>query len=633
MNDDAPELPKSSGSPEAWPPEFWKLVEGASDEPISSADAAAFAEQLANDPAAQRQYLAHIQLQADIRLLHRAQQSLEKALTRLGERVSEPQRSEKAIPAPVDFSDDSPLSPSDAADRSLWSYFSRPPIMGLGIAFALAIVVGLIVTSGIWTGVKPEEAPLQPPIAQQPTPPQPDLKQPDLQLPETKQPESQPPAEQVAKKPPKPDLNPGFIARVVQSSDDLVWDKSVESFDFLMRIKPRQRLNVVSGFVQIEFFSGAKFILRGPTVFMPLGRASGRIESGQLTGEVSRGHFRLKTPTAEVIDLGTAFGVATDAKRGTDVVVFDGRVLVHAEPGANGEQAVLDMTEGMAARFLSDGTMESGLKTDLATFTRTIPANAPNVRRDEICLIDVVAGGSGMESYLAGSIAPFNGQRDYSPEGNEWMQMSHLSDGKFYGVPDCPLLNGVFIPKADGQQVQIDSTGRKVDLPPNSGYVFGTLWARRKESIHELKSGPAFDFWGFRTLEGIVEKLKTTQIGLVGMHANMGVTFDLEAMQTVHHRSPVEFRGAVSNIENFAEWPPGESPSNPKTRLLDCRILVDGEVRYSRLGFRREDGDEGFAVKLTSKDRFLTIVMTDSDTEFRYDHGVLIDPVIVLNKE
>jgi hypothetical protein len=639
MNDDAPELPESSHSPESlppkspppdvWPPEFWKLVEGASDESISPTDAAAFAERLANDPAAQRQYLAHIQLQADIRLHCRAQQSLEKALARLDERSGEIDDQPRALPAPVDALADSPLVPGaqpenltgfSSTNHLAWAFFGRPPVMGL--VFAFTTIAVLWITLGKWPDTKPNE-PVAKPVVKR-------------KIPRNVAPE-------VANQSPRGIAAGGFVARIVQGSDDLEWGNSVEPFDFMLRIKPREKLKVVSGFVQIQFAGGAKFILHGPAVFQPLGYASGRIESGRLTAEVTKGAFRLKTPTTEVVDLGTAFGVAINDSMGTDVVVFDGRVQVYSEPGANGQQEVLDMTEGMSARFRADGTTEFGLKTDAAMFTRKFPASAGSERRDEICLIDVIAGGNGQEACLAGSIAPFNGERDKDPEAteadehgldeNDWMHMSHLSDGQFHLVPSSPLLNGVFIPTESGRQVQVDSAGRKIDLPQNSGFCFGTLWARRKESIQNLKSGPAFDFWGFRTLEGIVEKLNTTRNGLVGMHANMGVTFDLRTVQMIHRRAPVEFRGAVSNIENFAVWPPGESPSNPKTRLLDCRIYVDGELQYSRLGFRREDGDEKFSVPLSGKNRFLTIVMTDSDTEFRYDHGVLIDPVIVLDKE
>src|SRR5690606_19087158 len=140
-------------------------------------------------------------------------------------------------------------------------------------------------------------------------------------------------------------------------------------------------------------------ILHGPAVFTPTGPASGRLESGRLTGEVTNGDFRLVTPTAEVIDLGTAFGVVADADIGTDVVVFDGRVQVVSLRGqANGES--LDMTEGMAARFRSDGTTEYGLKTDATQFARRIATSAGSKNPDEICLVDVLAGGNGLGAHL-----------------------------------------------------------------------------------------------------------------------------------------------------------------------------------------------------------------------------------------
>jgi hypothetical protein len=605
----------------SWLPEFWQFVERASDDLASPADLAAFTKHLTNNPDAQRLYIAHIQLQADIRLLCHSQQSLEKAIARIDERSLEAGLQEQGLRSNEQLYDSGAesinLAPPLSRPRSVKSSFlGRGTALSLGAGLALAAAVVLLIAVGALQWGDSKQAAVN--------------KQPTKDVVKSKRaPASAATSAAIRTE----SIRSGFVARIIQSSDDLTWSGSEEPFDFLLRIKPREKLKIATGFVQLEFYSGAKILVRGPAVFQPLGKGSGRLESGHLTGEASNGNFVLKTPTAVIVDLGTAFGVASDANSGTDVVVFKGRVQAQSTSGGYDKRPVLDMTEGMAARFRSDGTTESNLKTDASQYTRTIPVSAANEHRNEICLIDVLAGGSGRDSYLAGSIAPFNGQRDFSPEGNDWMQMSHESDGEFHRVQSCPMVNGVFIPNTDGKQVPIDTTGRTIDLPENSGYAFGTLWAKRKESIQNLNGGPEFDFWGFRTLEGIVAKLKTVRNGLIGMHANMGVTFDLRTMELVHHRELTEFRGAVANIENFAVWPPNESPSNPKTRFADCRIYVDGDLRYSRLRFRREDGDEKFAVPLTSKDRFLTVVVTDGDTEFRFDHIVLIDPVIGLKEE
>jgi hypothetical protein len=118
------------------------------------------------------------------------------------------------------------------------------------------------------------------------------------------------------------------------------------------------------------------------------------------------------------------------------------------------------------------------------------------------------------------------------------------------------------------------------------------------------------------------------------MHSNVGITLDLRALRMAHRRTPVEFRAAVANIENSADWAPHERPiPEVSTKIADCRIFVDGDLRTSHLKFGREDGDLPLAAMLAPGDRFLTILVTDGDGEMRFDHVVLIDPVIALAKE
>jgi hypothetical protein len=425
-----------------------------------------------------------------------------------------------------------------------------------------------------------------------------------------------------------------FVARIVQVSPDVVWGEPSVPMDFCLRARPGDKLSVVEGLVEIEFYSGAKIILHGPSVFTPTGPMAGRLESGRLTGQVSNGNFRLMTPTAEVIDLGTEFGVTADAKVGTDVVVFNGRVQVVSRPDGPGSQEVLNMTEGMAARFRSDGTTEFGVTTEACQFARDVrqPATPDQERigRDEVCLIDILSGGDGTGKGLAGAVDPTTGLRDYGEHGRKSLPQGRWGDGLFHGVAWHPMIDGVFVPASEGLQVQIDSLGHKVDLPANCGATYGSIWARRRESALEPNSDVDNDFWGARTLRGIVERLMVSRRGLVGIHANAGMTFDLRTLRMVHRRPPIEFRAAVANVENSKDWAPDEMPDYKRT--VDFRVFVDGVLRFARLGFRREDGDGEFSIALSPDDRFLTVVVTD-DGGLAFDHAVLVDPIIVLQKK
>jgi len=277
----------------------------------------------------------------------------------------------------------------------------------------------------------------------------------------------------------------------------------------------------------------------------------------------------------------------------------------------------------MAARFRFDGTTEYGVKTEADQFVRKLASDGPLGGADELSHVDVIAGGDGLSSHLAGAIDPVTGQRDYGENGRVSSHFLRWTDHSYHEVPWNSMIDGVFIPSFAGGRFQIDSLGDLVDLPANTGSTHGSLWTRCKDSVWDSSNGPDNDFWGTRTLQGIVDRLRTTRIGLIGMHANVGITFDLKMMQMVHRRAPVEFRAGIQNIENSADWAPNERPDpEVETRIADCRIFVDGALRGSLLGFRREDGEIPLVVPLSEKDRFLTILISDGDGEMRFDHVV-----------
>ncbi len=89
----------------------------------------------------------------------------------------------------------------------------------------------------------------------------------------------------------------------------------------------------------------------------------------------------------------------------------------------------------------------------------------------------------------------------------------------------------------------------------------------------------------------------------------------------------------MANVENSGDWSRAERPVIPAKRTVDFRVFVDGALRFQRLGFRREDGEQEFAVALSPGDRFLSVVATDDGGDLDYDHLVLIDPVIALDNQ
>jgi hypothetical protein len=409
-----------------------------------------------------------------------------------------------------------------------------------------------------------------------------------------------------------------FVARIVRVSPDLVWNQPTAPLDFLLRVKQGGKLSVAKGLVQMEFSSGAKIILHGPATFTPTSSTTGHLESGRLTGEVTEGNFHLTTPAAEVIDLGTEFGVQVDIEKSTDVVVFDGKVQVVDTAGS---RESLDMTKGMAARIHSDGTKHFGVETEIGQFARFVPAM--NQDKNELSVVDVLCGGDGFNTSLSGAADPLTGKQDHG----EQKPGNRRSNGKYHPVDWNPILDGVFMPTGIGERTPIDSLGSTIDLPKNNGLTWGPMWARRWESTLQT-AGVTTDFWGRRTLKNILLRLKQSKVGMIGMHANVGFTIDLRAVRLLQRRDVDEFRAIVTNLDNSEEE--YLEDARRLKRTADFRLLVDGELRYQRLGFRRADGDAEILVDLKPEDRFLTVIASDGEGDSSYDHVVLIDPVIAL---
>ncbi len=109
-----------------------------------------------------------------------------------------------------------------------------------------------------------------------------------------------------------------------------------------LALEPGSRLTLRQGSLHLNFASGvegvvmgpAELILRGPLdLAMPRGTARFRV------GRKGTG-FRVVTPLAEVVDLGTDFGVVSDGTRPPQVHVFGGRVRASAQKGLQEQREI-----------------------------------------------------------------------------------------------------------------------------------------------------------------------------------------------------------------------------------------------------------------------------------------------------
>ncbi|MFG0255649.1 MAG: hypothetical protein ACF787_11245 [Rhodopirellula sp. JB053] len=416
-----------------------------------------------------------------------------------------------------------------------------------------------------------------------------------------------------------------YVARITNISPEVVWGPDSSDSEFLLRKVEGDSIDVRKGLVELEYYSAAKIILHGPCKFVTSGANSGRLEEGRITGRVAGEHFHLTTPTATVVDLDTELAVSLNHIAETDVHVFNGTVEVSPDASGESSQPTVSLTEGMSARVSDHGTIEPTVMSSTELFVREFP-NSLRSDPAELSLVDVVCATSLFDNNLSTAIGPDTGAPDrrpwQTPTGPGHRFASGLQETRWH-----PFIDSVFIPWLNGIETEIDSSGTLVNLPQCTGRTWGPIWARRKINDVQLNYRVK-DFWGTLTLGVVMERLSQCDSGMIGLHANVGLTIDLDAIRQLDRR-PTRFVGVVANLDNSAikeadapEWLEANRFS------ADFRIFVDGELRDSRLDFTRADGELEMIVDLDPEDRFLTFVSTDADSFDGFDHVVLIDPVL-----
>ena len=428
----------------------------------------------------------------------------------------------------------------------------------------------------------------------------------------------------------RPDAK-SFAARIVTLSRDASWDKDAGPRDFLLRLPVGERLKLARGVVKLELAADVFAVVTGPAEFEIMGPRQLQLYRGSLSGRSEEGDFSVQTPTAYVVDVGTAFAVSVDDRATTDVVVYEGEV--HVKRTAQSDR-LTRLTTGMTVRATTAGMASASEDDRRGLLQRDFNGERPDsLSENELSLVDVICGSVPNEFRAAGSIDPETGAWSTLP----WAESKGVSDkactGVVVPVPWNPWVHGVFLPRCDADALAVDLEGGHVAAPPMSGGAWGPIWARRKlqrsiDPLCNVLDSDAEGFWGAGTTTALFDRSRWVRDGVVGMHANVGITIDLHAIRQQYQRPLKTLRGVVAHLEKSHV----SQPFHPQART-SFEIFVDGELRYQREGFCRLDGDAMFGADLLPQDRFLTLVVTDGGDGPIYDRVILLDPIIELGRE
>lgn len=132
--------------------------------------------------------------------------------------------------------------------------------------------------------------------------------------------------------------------------------------------------HLLEGLIEIEYPSGAVLVLQAPAVFDLVNSSEMRLEEGQLSAHVPETAigFRVNSPGATVIDLGTDFAVQAVREQASEVHVFQGEVLVNLRGQKVAEAEDLRLATGEAARIDFVSGMPAGIDLDRQRFVRSL---------------------------------------------------------------------------------------------------------------------------------------------------------------------------------------------------------------------------------------------------------------------
>ncbi len=372
---------------------------------------------------------------------------------------------------------------------------------------------------------------------------------------------------------------------------------------------------LLEGFVKLNFDNGVKVILEAPAEYQVLSTDRIGLQSGKLYASVPQEAigFSVYTPNAIIIDMGTEFGVETDKWGDTYLQVVKGRTALIA--GKDSGRASIDVLKGQAKKIAANTAEVTDIEFDEEHFVRSFDSRDNFVWRGNniIDLADIVGGGNGFGSGKRNvGIDPGTGQSYKLEFGNRTLS------NVYQFVSQNPLIDGVFVPNGKTEQI-VSSYGHVFkECPVSCGMTYsGVINTPENTELERLL---------------LYEYIEYDKESYILMHANLGVTYDLDAIRAMLPGTKIaKFKSGFGLIAR-----------PPRLLNADFYVLIDGELRFKRVQYNEQKVDGCIEIDILDDDRFLTLIVTDGEdpegrkynnmvlTPIDMDYGVFENPVIVL---
>lgn len=177
------------------------------------------------------------------------------------------------------------------------------------------------------------------------------------------------------------------VVATVTRLEHCAWTSSQTTLQYGQQLAEGTQVTLQSGMVRVTFESGAEALLEGPCDFIVDNAMHGTIRSGRVsvTAPKRAYGFRIRSPNAEVIDLGTEFGVTVDEGGNSEVHVFSGEVLSRSID-KQGEQLgeLFRVTANNALKFAALDELPSKIASDNSLFAQLEAVKLQAVTRDSL---------------------------------------------------------------------------------------------------------------------------------------------------------------------------------------------------------------------------------------------------------
>lgn len=368
-------------------------------------------------------------------------------------------------------------------------------------------------------------------------------------------------------------------------------------------------MHLWQGVAKFRLVKGAEVVVQAPCEFEVLSENHLRVLDGSVCVQVppEASGFTLETSESKLIDYGTEFGVRARQAFPYEVHVFKGEVLLahrgipKPEPSytlQGGDAAVADTTGHIQLQALSERPRH---------FIRQIPDQDDWENPLPLSLVDFILGNGTLPGQRGlQAIDVTNGMLTS-------IRYEHIAGTRQFHSVQRRYVDGVFVPDRDQGTNVLSTEGHTwTQCPDTDGSTYLGIIAAAGADLF-LNFTPE--------IEG--HRIGTGGQAVLYVHANAGITFDLKAIQEdlplariTHFRSQY---GTLRNNEDFLGFTPDAS----------FWVLLDGRICYRR-DRMPYDVLEPIEIPITIEDRFLSLIVTDGGNSHRRDHGVFIEPQLIL---